>query len=56
MAVRILGDVTEGDRLRVLQEVDEIYINTIKEYGLYDEIWQVRGRGGGGDGGGRRWG
>lgn len=43
MGVRILGDVTEGDRLRVLQEVDEIYINTIKEFGLYDDIWQVRG-------------
>jgi hypothetical protein len=48
MGVRILGDVTEGDRLRVLQEVDEIYINTIKEFGLYDDIWQVRGGRGGG--------
>lgn len=21
--------------------VDEIYVNTIKEFGLYDEIWQA---------------
>jgi GMP synthase (glutamine-hydrolysing) len=27
--------------LQVLQMVDEIYINTIKEFGLYDEIWQA---------------
>ncbi len=24
-----------------LQQVDEIYINTIREYGLYDSIWQA---------------
>jgi GMP synthase (glutamine-hydrolysing) len=39
--VRVLGDVTEGDKLDVLRDVDEIYINTIKEFGLYDEIWQA---------------
>ena len=43
LAVRVLGDVTEGDKMTVLREVDEIYINTIKEFGLYDEIWQVNG-------------
>ena len=42
LAVRVLGDVTDGDKMTVLREVDEIYINTIKEFGLYDEIWQVR--------------
>lgn len=41
LAVRVLGDVTEGDRLDVLRDVDEIFINTIKEYNLYDEIWQA---------------
>eukprot|EP00878_Enallax_costatus_P009328 GHUV01009750.1.p2 GENE.GHUV01009750.1~~GHUV01009750.1.p2 ORF type:complete len:327 (+),score=87.66 GHUV01009750.1:1298-2278(+) len=41
MGVRILGDVTEGDRLEVLRMVDEIYVNTIKEFGIYDEIWQA---------------
>ena len=43
LAVRVLGDVTDGDKLDVLREVDEIYVNTIKEFGLYDEIWQVGG-------------
>jgi len=39
--VRVLGDVTEGDALDVLRQVDEIYINTICDYGLYDKIWQA---------------
>ena len=43
LAVRILGDVTENDALETLRLVDEIYINAIKEFGLYDEIWQARG-------------
>ena len=39
--MRVLGDVTEGDALEVLRQVDEIFINTIREFGLYDEIWQA---------------
>ena len=41
LAVRVLGDVTEEGKLDTLREVDEIFINTIKEFGLYDEIWQA---------------
>lgn len=41
LAVRVLGDVTQGNALDVLREVDEVYINAIKEWGLYDEIWQA---------------
>ena len=41
LAVRVLGDVTEGDALDVLRAVDEVFINTIREYGLYDKIWQA---------------
>ena len=41
LAVRILGDVTEGDKLEVLRQVDEIFVNTISDFGLYDEIWQA---------------
>ncbi|EFN56364.1 hypothetical protein CHLNCDRAFT_144859 [Chlorella variabilis] len=41
LAVRIIGDVTEGDRLDVLREVDEVFINSIREWGLYDKIWQA---------------
>lgn len=41
LAVRVIGDVTEGDRLEVLRAVDEIFIDTIREFGLYDQIWQA---------------
>lgn len=41
LAVRVLGDVTLDGALDTLREVDEIYINSIKEYGLYDKIWQA---------------
>lgn len=41
LAVRILGDVTEGDKLEVLRQVEEIFVNTIWDFGLYDEIWQA---------------
>ena len=41
LAVRVLGDVTEGDALDVLRDVDEVFIQTIREWGLYDRIWQA---------------
>lgn len=41
LAVRVLGDVTEGNALDTLREVDEVFINAIKEKGLYDDIWQA---------------
>mmetsp|Transcript_3244 Transcript_3244/g.5447 ORF Transcript_3244/g.5447 Transcript_3244/m.5447 type:complete len:548 (+) Transcript_3244:95-1738(+) len=41
LGVRVLGDVTVGDTLDVLRLADEIYINTIREFGLYDKIWQA---------------
>lgn len=41
LAVRVIGDVTENNAMQTLREVDEIFINTIREYGLYDEIWQA---------------
>ena len=41
LAVRVLGDVTKDNALDVIREVDEIFINCIKEAGLYDEIWQA---------------
>jgi GMP synthase (glutamine-hydrolysing) len=40
LAVRILGDVTE-EKVRMLQEVDNIFISGLKEYGLYDHVWQA---------------
>ncbi len=40
LGIRILGDIT-AEKVRVLQEVDHIYINGLKEYNLYDGIWQA---------------
>ncbi|KAI3873417.1 hypothetical protein MKW98_008069 [Papaver atlanticum] len=41
LAVRVLGDVTDGNALEILRQVDEIFIESIKEAGLYDSIWQA---------------
>lgn len=41
LAVRVLGDVTEGNALDILRMVDEIFIQSIKDAGLYDSIWQA---------------
>ena len=40
LAIRILGDVT-AEKVRILQEVDAIFINGLKENGLYDKVWQA---------------
>jgi GMP synthase (glutamine-hydrolysing) len=40
LAVRILGEITP-DRIAVLQEADAIYLDEIRQAGLYDEIWQA---------------
>ncbi|KAB2632747.1 GMP synthase [glutamine-hydrolyzing]-like [Pyrus ussuriensis x Pyrus communis] len=41
LAVRVLGDVTQGNALDILRQVDEIFIQSIKDAGLYDTIWQA---------------
>jgi GMP synthase (glutamine-hydrolysing) len=40
LAVRVLGEVTE-ERLDVLREADWVFLEGIREAGLYDEIWQA---------------
>lgn len=40
LAIRILGDVTE-EKVRTLQEVDHIFISSLKSSGLYDQVWQA---------------
>lgn len=40
LAVRILGEVTP-ERLEILRQVDEIFIQSILKAGLYHEIWQA---------------
>lgn len=40
LAIRILGDIT-AEKVRILQEVDAIFINGLKNAGLYDKVWQA---------------
>ncbi len=40
LGIRILGDIT-ADKVRILQEVDDIYIESLHKQGLYDSVWQA---------------
>lgn len=40
LAIRILGDIT-AEKVGILQEVDAIFINGLREFGLYDKVWQA---------------
>lgn len=40
LAVRILGDITP-EKVRVLQDADDIFIRGLREWGLYDQVWQA---------------
>nr|MBI1229612.1 glutamine-hydrolyzing GMP synthase [Cytophagales bacterium] len=40
LAIRILGDITP-EKVHILQEVDSIFINGLKEANLYDLVWQA---------------
>ena len=40
LGIRILGEVSL-EKVRVLQEVDAIFVNGLKEDGLYDSVWQA---------------
>ncbi len=40
LGIRILGDIT-AEKVRILQEVDAIFIDGLKEAGLYDAVWQA---------------
>lgn len=40
LGIRILGEITP-ERIRILQEVDHIYIEGLKTHGLYDSVWQA---------------
>ncbi len=39
LAIRIVGDVTP-ERLKVLRDADDIFLNEIRRAGLYEEVWQ----------------
>ncbi|MEJ6793270.1 MAG: glutamine-hydrolyzing GMP synthase [Lacinutrix sp.] len=40
LAIRILGDITP-EKVRILQEVDAVFINELRAAGLYDKVWQA---------------
>jgi GMP synthase (glutamine-hydrolysing) len=40
LGIRILGEVTP-EKVRILQDADDIYIRGLKESGLYDDVWQA---------------
>ena len=40
LAVRILGDITP-EKVRILQEADHIFIQGLRDWGLYDQVWQA---------------
>jgi GMP synthase (glutamine-hydrolysing) len=40
LAIRVLGEITP-ERLQILKEADKIYIDGLKEAGLYEKVWQA---------------
>jgi len=40
LGIRILGDITP-DKVQLLQEADHIWIQSLKDHGLYNEVWQA---------------
>ncbi len=40
LSIRILGDITL-EKVRILQEVDAVFIDGLRSWGLYDKVWQA---------------
>lgn len=40
LGIRILGAISP-EKVRLLQEADDIYVSKLKEHGLYSEVWQA---------------
>jgi GMP synthase (glutamine-hydrolysing) len=40
LGIRILGDIT-AEKVRILQEVDAVFIDNLKKWNLYDSVWQA---------------
>ena len=40
LSIRILGEITR-EKVRILQEVDYIFINGLRKWNLYDNVWQA---------------
>lgn len=40
LAVRILGDITP-EKVAILQNADDVFIQGLRDWGLYDQVWQA---------------
>ncbi|HXV13634.1 MAG TPA: glutamine-hydrolyzing GMP synthase [Candidatus Krumholzibacteria bacterium] len=40
LAVRVLGEVTE-EKLAILRQADAIFVDALREFGLYEKVWQA---------------
>ncbi len=40
LAIRILGDIT-AEKVTMLQEADALFIQGLRDHGLYDDVWQA---------------
>ena len=40
LGIRILGDIT-AEKVRILQEVDSLFIGALRKHNLYNEVWQA---------------
>ena len=40
LAIRILGDIT-AEKVKIVQEADAVFINHLRQEGLYDKVWQA---------------
>lgn len=40
LGIRILGDIT-AEKVRLLQEADDVFIRNLHKFNLYDEVWQA---------------
>jgi GMP synthase (glutamine-hydrolysing) len=40
LGIRVLGDITP-EKVEILQNADDIYVQMLKDYHLYDEVWQA---------------
>jgi GMP synthase (glutamine-hydrolysing) len=40
LGIRILGEIT-AEKVRILQDVDDIYVSSLKKHNLYETVWQA---------------
>ena len=40
LAVRIMGEITP-EKVRIVRDADDIFIRGLREWGLYDKVWQA---------------